>query len=176
MIVHNHTQIVVDRRVLELLNDVQMREAVEDFANKALANPRVEAVRLSEDGLEQNPVEPLRLDRSDVAALQLPPPSAADATVQTEEREVLLKIITSAFRDGYKWRFSDGGEKPFTADIEDIDFVRNLSEGKISLSANDTLRCLIREVQTLDSDGLRKEVKVLRVVEHIPGPRQLRML
>ena len=124
MIVHNHTQIVVDRRVLELLNDVQTREAVEDFANKALANPRVEAVRLSEDGLEQHPVEPLRLDRSDVAALQLPPPSAGDSTVQTEEREVLLKIITSAFRDGYKWRFSDGGEKPFTADIEDIDFVR----------------------------------------------------
>lgn len=174
-VVHNQTTVVVDRRVLELLNDIPTREAVEDFANKALANPRVEAVRLTEDASEALPRETLRLERADVPALQVPPPVASEATVQTEDREVLLKIITSAFRDGYKWRFSDGGEKPFTADIEDADFVQNLSEGKTSLSANDTLRCLIREIQTLDSDGLRKEIKVLRVIEHIPGARQLRM-
>lgn len=175
VIIHNHTSIVVDRRTLDLLNDVPTREAVEEFANRALANPEIEAVRLSEDIDREVVTEVVRLERSDIPSLAVPPPDPTEAEVKVEEREVLLKIVTSAFRDGYKWRFSDGGEKPFTADIEDEDFVRNLSEGRFSISANDTLRCLVREEQTLDRAGLRKEIKVLRVLEHIRGPRQLRM-
>jgi len=174
-IIHNHTTIVVDRRTLDLLDDVSTRAAVEDFANKALGNPRVEAIRFAEDGDQTELTEAVRLERSDVPALPVPPPAPEDATVKVEEREVLLKIVTSAFRDGYKWRFSDGGEKPFTADIEDKEFLKNLTEGKVSLLANDTLRSLIREEQTLDVAGLRKDINVLKVVEHIPGPRQLKL-
>jgi hypothetical protein len=61
---------------------------------------------------------------------------------------VAERDVTSAFRDGYKWRFSDGGEKPFTGDVEDAAVLNEVTEGKVSLAANDTLRCLIREEQT----------------------------
>jgi hypothetical protein len=53
--------------------------------------------------------------------------------------------------------------------------LNEVTAGKVSLSANDTLRCQIQEEQVLDASGLRKETKIIRVLEHIPGPRQLRM-
>lgn len=172
------TVIVVQQQTLRLIEDEGTRVAVENFAEKVLGNPRVQAVRFAENGLGNDASgADVVLDRGDLPALHLPPPEDKQPTMTIVEREVLLKIVTSAFRDGYKWRFSDGGEKPFTADIVDMDFVKELSEGKVSLSASDTLRCLIREEQVLDGGGvLRKDIRVLKVIEHIPGARQLRLL
>lgn len=176
IIIHNHTELVVDPRTLVLLDDIPTRAAVEKFGEAALRIPGVEAVKLEEvEPSGDQPVSGVRLGRDDVAALHMPSPAPVEPTVEITEREVLLKIVTLAFRGGYVWRFSDGGEKPFTAEVEDAAFLNEVTAGKLSLSANDALRCLIREEQVLDSAGLRKDTKVIRVLEHIPGPRQLRM-
>ncbi|PTV93346.1 hypothetical protein C8J27_1183 [Rhodobacter aestuarii] len=99
-----------------------------------------------------------------------------ETLTETSQREVWLRIVVSAFRDGYKWRLSDGGEKLFTATMEDTDFVNSVMDGKVSLSANDTLKCLIREDQKLGPSGLSKDVTVLRVIEHIPGAKQMKLI
>ena len=158
MIVHNYTTIIVDRRTLELLDDIPTRTAVEKFGAAALNSPGVEAVKFEEVG-DGDVTEEVRLVKADLPPSFTPSPSGPPM-VERVEREVLLKIITSAFRDGYKWRFSDGGEKPVLADVEDIDFLNAVMEGNISLAANDTLRCLVLEEQTLDGGVLRKETKV----------------
>ena len=175
VIVHNHVSIVVDKRVLSLLDDIPTRAAVEKFGTVALRIPGVEAVRLEDASGEELAPQAVRLVKNDLPALAVPAPAAIVPTTEITERDALLKIVTLAFRDGYKWRFSDGGEKPFTAEVEDLAFLNEVMGGKVSLAANDTLRCVIREEQTLDGDGLRKETKVVRVIEHIPGPTQLRM-
>ncbi|MDB5667027.1 hypothetical protein [Cypionkella sp.] len=168
----NHTTIIVDRRTVTLLEDFQTREALEKFSEKALSIEGIEALRLGDNCVEAS----LVLTPRDRLSFQVPTPSEDDERVEVVEREVLLKIVTSHFRDGYKWRFTDGGEKAFTADIEDTNFLNDVLEAKLSLSANDTLRCRIREEQRLTTTGLTKEIKVLRVIEHIPGARQLKLI
>lgn len=166
------SSVVIDQRTMILLNDLPTRNAVEEFGSKALNVRGVTSVRLGDatDGA------PLLLQKVDLVALKVPGPEVEEPIIEKAEREVLLKIITSAFRDGYKWRFSDGGEKPFTAEMEDLAFINSVAEGKIFLSANDTLRCLIREEQILGPAGLSKETAIVKVVEHLPGPTQLKLI
>ncbi len=169
----NQTTIIVDQRTVTLLEDFPTRVALEVFGEKALGIEGVDSFRIGEKGAE---LEDIVLSKEDRSSFRVPDPTEEEPLIEHIEREVLLKIITSHFRDGYKWRFTDGGEKPFTADIEDTLFLNSVLDGKLSLSANDTLRCRIQEEQRLTSTGLTKEIKVVEVVEHIPGARQLRLL
>lgn len=168
----NQTTIIVDKRTVDLLENLPTREALEDFSNKALGVPGVTSLRIGEKGSDSDVV----LTTDDRPAFKVPEPIDEEPQIDVVEREVWLKIVTSHFRDGYKWRFTDGGEKPFTADMEDAAFLNQALEGRIALSANDTLRCQIREEQKLTSAGLTKEVKVVKVIEHIPGAKQFRLL
>jgi hypothetical protein len=168
----NKTTIIVDNRTVSLLQDLPTREALESFSEKALGIAGIKSLRIG----EKDSAADVLLSPSDKSYFKVPEPSDETPLVEIVEREVLLKIVTSHFRDGYKWRFTDGGERPFTADIEDIDFLNDVLAGKTTLSANDTLRCQIREEQSLSSGSLSKEVKVLRVVEHIVGAKQLKLL
>lgn len=172
VIVHNHNSIIVDPRTVALLNDAPTRQAVEKFSERALASPQIEGIRIA----DVSGSDPLILGPEDRTAMQVPAQSQDEELLASTTRDVWLKIVTSAFRDGYKWRFSDGGEKPFSADVEDVDFVNAVLEGKIALSANDTLLCSISEEQRTGPNGLSKEIKVLRVLKHEPGAKQLRFL
>lgn len=172
VIVHNHVEVVVDPKTLILMQDVATREAIDKFADKALGIPEVSSVVL---GYTEEPQEVV-LTKADRKAFVVPEPVEEDTRTEVSEREVWLKIILSAFRDGYKWRLSDGGEKPFTAAIEDAGFANAVMDGKISLSANDTLKCLVREEQKLGPTGLSKDVTVIKVLEHIPGAKQMKLL
>lgn len=84
--------------------------------------------------------------------------------------------MTPQFEDGYKWRFSDGGERRFTAEMEDTDFLNSILAGDTIMSANDTLRCLIREEQEIRGGNLAKTVFVEKMLEHRRGDTQLRLL
>ena len=172
VIVHNQVEVVIDPKTLVLMKDVATREAIEKFTEKALGIPDVSSVTLG----DTNEVQEVVLTKADRGAFVIPEPLDDETRVEISEREMWLKIVTSAFRDGYKWRLSDGGEKPFTADIEDADFANAVMEGKISLSANDTLKCLVREEQKLGPAGLSKDITVVRVLEHIPGAKQMKLL
>jgi hypothetical protein len=172
VIVQNHTHLHIDRQTFALLQDVKTREAVENFGKRALTIKDVSRVRFE----DTNGPAKVSLTKADMQSMQVPPATRDEVMVDTVDREVWLKIITSAFRDGYKWRFSDGGEKPFLADVEDVEFANSVLEGKVALSANDTLRCLVREEQHLGPNGLAKDIKVLKVLEHIAGAKQLKLL
>ncbi|MBI4968189.1 MAG: hypothetical protein HZC25_08745 [Rhodospirillales bacterium] len=172
VITANQTTIIVDNRTIELLENLPTREALEEFSDKALGVPGVTSLKIG----EKNSDGEVLLTVSDRSSFKIPEPVDEVPQIESSEREVWLRIVTSHFRDGYKWRFTDGGDKPFTADMEDVEFLNQALEGKIALSANDTLRCQIREEQTLTSSGLTKEVKVIKIIEHIPGAKQLRLI
>jgi len=172
IIVKDGGTVIVDNRTMILLSDLPTREAVEVFSKQALDLPGIESLRLEATSTGES----ISLERGDRASLAVPAPEPIEPITESNDREMLLRIVTSAFRDGYKWRFSDGGDKPFTADVQDIDFVDAVAAGKVSLTANDTLRCLVREQQLLTSSGLSKEMFVLKVIEHISAPVKLRLL
>lgn len=105
----NHTSIIVDDRTVALLQDLPTREAVEDLGTKAARVDGLDSLRIGADG---DGTQAVRLARADLQSLKVPnEPDEPDTEIT--HRDAWLKIVSVHFRDGYKWRFSDGGERPF---------------------------------------------------------------
>ena len=94
----------------------------------------------------------------------------------TATRDVWLQIVTSRFKGGCKWRFTDGGEQPFSANMEDVGFLNSVLSGDTTLSANDALKCTVREVQEMASTELKKSIFVERVIEHRQAATRLKLV
>lgn len=173
-IVNNGTMIIVDARAMKILNDLPTRKAIEDFAVKSTGAKGVEQVRFEAPELEG--FEPLALTKEDRAALSVPPVDELPSVTEQTEREALLRIWVVPLQGDYVWRFSDGGEKPFSATIDDTDFINAVAEAKVTFARGDILRCRIVEQQTLKGEALQKEVRIVKVIEHITAPRQPRLI
>lgn len=168
----NQTTFVVDDRTVALLQDLPTREAVEDLGAKAARIDSLDHLRIGADSEDEKAV---RLARTDLPSLKVPPePNEPDTEIT--HRDAWLKIVSVHFRDGYKWRFSDGGERPFTAEMEDAEFQNKVQEGLVALNANDAIRCRLREEQSLSASSLLKIIYVEEVLEHRPGARQMKLL
>lgn len=167
----NQTTILIEPETLRLMEDRNTREAVQKFGNEALHIKGLEQLRIGRaDGTET------LLTSMDAPAFKLPPPEEEEPERIVSCRDVWLKIVTSQFKDGYKWRFTDGGERPFTADMEDAEFLNSVLNGDTTLSANDSLHCRVREEQEMRSTGLQKLIFVENVIEHRQGPTQLKLV
>jgi len=91
-------------------------------------------------------------------------------------REAYLHIEKPSFVPGQTWRFSDG-ESSFGAKITDKEFEHRVQEREEGFYSGDQLHVLLRTTQRVDSSGeIRTESFVERVIEHIPTPKQRRLL
>lgn len=171
-IVSGDQVMIVDNRTVILLGDHATREATEEFGKKLDRIPGLAHVRFADD----DPNPEVVLEKSDLQSLKIPEPLDEEPVETTSEREAWLKIMTAGFRNGYVWRFNDGGEKSFTATVTDEDFFKKVANGDIALSANDTLLCLIVEKQVLSGNSLSKEIEIAKVLKYVPGPKQMRLL
>lgn len=113
------------------------------------------------------------LERNDVKYFEIP--DSEEEEIADEVRHVTLQIISLSFKEDNKWRLTDGAE-PFSATIEDADFLNKIANNEISFSKNDYLECDVRERQVQTSKGLKKERTIIRVIKHRPAPRQLRLV
>jgi len=171
-ITFNHTTFLIDDRTVELLQDLPTREAIESLGTKAARVNGLDNLRI---GADTEGTQAVRLAKSDLRSLNVPPePDEPDT--ETTHRDAWLKIVSVHFTDGYKWRFSDGGERPFTAEMEDTNFQNEVQEGNVTLNANDAIRCRLREEQSLSTSNLIKTVFVEEVLDHRPGARQISLL
>lgn len=171
----NKTIFIVDDRTVGLLQDLPTREVIEDLGKKAGRVAGLERLRIGSDAPDH---EAIRRERDDLPSLRVPPePDEPDEPdIEVTHRDVWLKIVSVHFRDGYKWRFSDGGERPFTAEMEDTEFQNKVQEGDIALNASNAIRCRLREEQSLSASNLLQSVFVEEVPEHRPRARQLNLL
>ncbi len=168
----NNTTIQMKPKAFQLLQDQRTRENIEKFGNKTLGIQGLENVRIGADA----DGESLSISNSDVSALRIPEPSDDEAETNISHVTLWLRLVTPQFEGGYKWRFSDGGERRFTAEMEDTDFLNPVLAGDVTMSANDTLRCLIREEQEIRGGNLAKTVFVEKVLDHRRGDTQLRLV
>ena len=114
----------------------------------------------------------LRVEIADLPAFEAAEP--VEEQLGTNETLMVLSIDSVVFREGNKWRFSDG-ESTFWADIEDEAFLKRVREGRESFSSGDMLRCRL-EVTQLRRDGrLHTERRVLEVLEHIRTEVQMEL-
>lgn len=78
---------------------------------------------------------------------------------------VMLKIESAVFKDGNKWRFTDGSRSFFAA-IEDSDFLARVDSGEERFGKADILVVELRQIQFAVDGELKSEYRILRVIEH----------
>lgn len=91
--------------------------------------------------------------------------SQADVVSDTISERLLLQIESAVFRDGNKWRLSDGGQ-PFYAEIVDVAFLSQIDAGQARFGKGDVLVADLRQVQTVTDTGLKMDRYVVKVHEH----------
>jgi hypothetical protein len=78
--------------------------------------------------------------------------------------EMALIIESAVFKDGNKWRFSDGSNS-FNADIEDEAFLKRVEDGE-RFGKGDVLRVKIKIAQSTTGIRLSVQRTIMEVIEH----------
>jgi hypothetical protein len=141
------------------------------YAARALVRP------VNQEGVDYLSIDsradgqrPIRIESSDIPAFD-PPPTEDDLLVDTEY-ETLLNAKSVAFQAGHKWRVSEGSDT-YWVTINDLDFLQRVDTGQEDFRSGDRFRVRLRLRQWEQQDGtLKSQRAVVRVLEHIRGPRQ----
>ena len=91
--------------------------------------------------------------------------SDADVVSDTISERTLLQIKSAVFKDGNKWRFSDGSNS-FFAEVSDEAFRARIDSGEERFGKGDVLIVDLRRVQIINDAGLKSEYFIVRVHEH----------
>jgi hypothetical protein len=159
------TRLTVPKAAWDLYGNVEVRKKTRKVI-EPLSKPGVESVVFEVD--EQVTV---RLDAADAPAFELP--ASLPEPLGENELELVLSIVSVAFKDDNKWRLSDG-QQTFFAIIHDEAFLQRVAQGE-PFRSGDMLRCSLRIVQTKDDEGLHTEYEVLEVLDHIPRQTQMQI-
>jgi hypothetical protein len=89
-------------------------------------------------------------------------------------RETFVNVVLLWFRDGNKWRFSEGGNE-WWAEIKDQDFIESLLKGEQTISANDFLKVVVKQTQTRLGSVIHSDYEILKVLEHKKVPKQMQL-
>lgn len=161
------TYFVTNQRTVALAESLEVREQAKKLV-AVLRSDGIDSLSTKNDG------EKLTIDKREAEYFDIP--GEEDETLEDSEREMYLQIDSLSFKEGNKWRVTDGGE-PFYAVIEDAEFLNQIAKGEVSFSKTDYLHCVVHERQVRTSRGqLRKERTIVKVLEHKPGARQLKLL
>lgn len=103
------------------------------------------------------------------------PPPAGETVVHEDERTMAFSIVSLSFKEGNKWRLSDGNVTAFV-EVADQDFLSRVDRNLVRFAKGDILIGQTRISQRLMPDGnLRTDYTLLRVQEHRAGTPQLEL-
>jgi len=172
IVTSDNTEITVDSRVVILLRDEAVRVQARAFVD-VLGKGGIERI-VADDKEDDSVGVDIRYD--EISAFDVP--DATDELVEEPlviRRTLTLKILALSFKDDNKWRFTAGDES-FYATVEDVGFLNRIDLNQIAFSKGDFLVCDVRETQIVTGAGLKFERAIEKVVKHIPGARQLRLI
>ncbi|HEY1787529.1 MAG TPA: hypothetical protein VGJ73_05205 [Verrucomicrobiae bacterium] len=110
----------------------------------------------------------------DEARYYSPKSEGVETLEELPPREIFVNVVLLWFRDGNKWRFSEGGNE-WWAEIKDQDFIESLLKGEQTISANDFLKVLVKQTQTRHGPVIHSDYEILKVLEHKKVPQQMHL-
>jgi hypothetical protein len=113
------------------------------------------------------------LEKDDVEYF-LPPP-VEERELQDRITEEFLEVVGPSFREGNKWKFSQGGDSSFYAAVLDEEFLRQVALHEMTFGKGDLLRVKLRLRVTQTEEGLAPLREVVKVLEKISPPKQKEM-
>lgn len=89
----------------------------------------------------------------------------AEIVSDTTSEGNLLQLESPVFKDGNKWRFTDG-TNTFYAEVADEEFLARVESGEARFGKGDVLIVDLRKIQSIADSGLKTEYIVAAVREH----------
>lgn len=126
---------------------------------KPLENEGIDFFASSQDGVTEAVITKEEAEYFAVAA------SNADVVSDIISEGTLLQIESAVFKEGNKWRFSDGSNS-FFAEIADENFRARIASGDERFGKGDVLVVDLRRIQSISDIGLKSEYVIERVREH----------
>lgn len=160
-VTNNNGQIlVVQTRTANLVFSDKPAEAAGRFIREALAKQGMDSVSVeAEDDGEVRRVVDVSSAESAWFMPVAPETPLFDTTIDSA-----LVIEAPVFKDGNKWRFSDGSGS-FYADIQDEAFLTKVDDGE-AFAKGDSLIVVLRIQQRRQGERLVTEKTIVRVVDH----------
>lgn len=156
---------VTNNDTIKLTKCIAVRKPMKELFS-ALAHNGVNAMKI------RRPSEPiLEVTKGEVGYFDY----VDEEELTTEVRKRTVQIVKLSFKDGDKWQMTDGG-KPFSASIEDVDFLNKVKKAEVSFANGDTLECQIQEKQYFKAGKLQMEYTILKIENHTPVAQQLRLI
>lgn len=166
-VTNNNGQIIqVKTQTINLVFNEKAAEAVKAFIQNPLSVDGIDSIEI---GAEGKIVAQVREGDGHCFGLVRPSESITDTTIQ-----MTLIIEAPVFKDGNKWRFSDG-QNSFYADILDLDFLSGVDNGE-PFAKGDLLRVDLRITQERAGIKITTERAVIKVHEHKTGQKQFPLI
>lgn len=157
--------IVVPTKVWEMYESQTIRAAFYQVV-RPLEKDGVERVEFkSPDG------QSAEVEQDDVK-FYLPAPEHVEPLQAIPPRETYVNVVHMWFRNGNKWKFSEGGNE-WSAEIKDQSFIESLLKGEATISANDYLKVIVKQTQTRYGPAIHSDYEILKVLDHQKVPQQM---
>lgn len=153
----NGQMAIYHANVINVITDTKAGQATEQFAKKQLESG-IQHVRIRSTLSK----EEATFEKENAHAFV---PINIEKPVSESDLTMWLLIESPTFKEGNKWRFSDG-QASFSADIVDKSFLERVDKGKERFGKGDSLQVLMRQTQHRNLKTLRVERAILKVLEH----------
>lgn len=161
-------ELLISRPLAKVFNDVGVRKAL-----AAVMSP------LERDGIDTFEVKDANGNLVEsVSKGELPAFAPPDPVEMPPEKIVentftqAYTIVSVTFKDGNKWRVSDG-QSTFNVTLEDKAFIDRVNRHEVQFAKDDMIRCEVRQRQTMSREGLSTEFFISRVLQHTHTFRQV---
>jgi len=151
----------VEEQTLNLIKDYKIRHALEGIVFDPLRKQGIESVSIVDIEAEKVLVS---IDRDQAHYFKAP--AVEEETLETEDYIDTLQVLTLAFQDGNKWRFTEGGGNAWYAVVRDDTFLSRVQFNQEHFAKDDIIKARIRRTQRLGKDGLKADYEILEVLEH----------
>ncbi len=158
--------ITVDSRVWQLFQNARARKAIEKVLSP-LIERGFDLFKITHAGDES-----LSVSADEAGYFRAPPEHDNETVSETDAR---LVIVSPSFKEGNKWRVSDGA-RTLNVSIRDETFARAVQQGEEAFRKGDTLHVTLETTQWIEEARLRAEYAIAKVHRHEPGPEQRKLL
>lgn len=147
-------ELEIQQEILDLFNHAPSRKAIE-----AIVQP------LNKDGIAEmqirkNGLQMARVQKDELAYYKAPNDLRDEQIFDNPNARLIVESLS--FKDGNKWRFSDGA-RMLWARVEDSGFVEQVNTGAEAFRKGDVLHVTLRTRQWFEGDSLKLEHSILKV-------------
>ena len=145
--------------LLRMYQDIKIRNELSNIL-KPLKEEGIDSLEIQEYNETIESVSKSEVDYFDVPEIQEP--------IIDQIRTQGFSIVSLAFREGNKWRLTDG-QSTFSVSMKDGEFQTKVDNSEIAFSSGDTLICDLRIVQWQTNRGIKTEYEVVKIHDHKPA-------